>query len=268
MNKKIMINDEYSIEQVHDKLLILLSEFDRICRKNKIRYILDSGTLIGAVRHNGFIPWDDDADVAMLRKDYKKFIKACKRDLNHDLFTLDTIHTSKNSILNFGKLKLNNTIWVERGNENINIHQGVYIDIFPLDNAFNWTWYLQFKFANFWKEVRWVKMGRSCEYHRIAHKIFGKILPLKLINFNAELTMRMFNIFPSKKTSKISSPKRGRPPHSKKFYTDIIEHPFRNKLFFIPKDYDEMLTILYGDWRKLPPKEEQKPEHNIIKIKL
>ena len=75
-----------TVKEVQDDILILLKEFDRICKKNNIKYTLDGGTLLGAFRHDGFIPWDDDADVAILRKEYKKFVKCAKRDLDKNIF--------------------------------------------------------------------------------------------------------------------------------------------------------------------------------------
>ena len=76
----------YAIEEVHKKMLELLIEFDRVCKQNNIRYVLDSGTLLGAIRHKGFIPWDDDIDVAMLREDYDKFCAIANQELGEKYY--------------------------------------------------------------------------------------------------------------------------------------------------------------------------------------
>ncbi len=145
------------IKSIQFNLLIIMDELDRICRKNDIKYSLDGGSMLGAIRHNGFIPWDDDMDVVMLRKDYKKFIKACKKDLDSSKFTFESTKTSKFYSYNFGKLKLNNTVFEEKGSELVKEHKGLYIDIFPLDKTGKYVYKLQFKMSYFWQSVRWKK---------------------------------------------------------------------------------------------------------------
>ena len=87
MEQKYQIS-EAELKQLQRIELEMLVELDRICRKYRIEYSLDGGTLLGAVRHKGFIPWDDDADVIMLRREYMKFRKACRKDLDHTRFFL------------------------------------------------------------------------------------------------------------------------------------------------------------------------------------
>ena len=87
--------------------LEILTEIDRICRKNNIHYSLTGGTLLGAVRNGGFIPWDDDADISMLRSEYRKFQKACKTDLDEDRFYFQDIESTKGYRWGYGKEKAN-----------------------------------------------------------------------------------------------------------------------------------------------------------------
>ncbi len=261
--------EEEFVAKIHEKLLQMLAEFDRICRKNNIKYILDGGSLLGAIRHKGFIPWDDDVDVAMLRKDYKRFIKACKKDLNTELFTLDTIEVSKFYSYNFGKLKMNGTIWEEDGSENVKEHKGLYIDIFPLDNTCKLFYKLQSSFAGFWEGVRWKKIKREypCN-HAGLMKFLSKIMPLKLINFNAQLSMRMFNWIKTKNVCKICHYGKGKEPHSRRFYEDIIDVPFEKYYFYAPRENEEWLDKRYSNWREMPPIEKRNPTHKPKNFKI
>ena len=99
--------------------LEILEEVDRICKKNNIDYFLNGGTLLGAVRHKGFIPWDDDIDVTMTRKNYNKFIEACLKDLNSK-YIIDNYKTNKKCCFSFTKIKKKGTLYVESRDYNTN----------------------------------------------------------------------------------------------------------------------------------------------------
>lgn len=122
-----------NLDSLHTVLHEILDDFDSFCRSNDIQYSLAYGTVLGAVRHKGFIPWDDDLDVMMTRENYNKFLTLFK---NNEKYTLQA--EQKDYPLYFSKLRKNGTTFIE----NIkyrkkwrNIHQGVYIDIFPLDKV-------------------------------------------------------------------------------------------------------------------------------------
>ena len=129
-----MSNSWTTLRDVQKVQLEILLEFDRICRKHGLKYLLFAGTLLGAVRHKGFIPWDDDIDVCMLRGDYERFLTVCKDELSAELF-LQTTDTDREYPLQFAKLRKNNTRFVEKSMSDLKIHHGVFIDIFPLDNV-------------------------------------------------------------------------------------------------------------------------------------
>jgi len=114
-------------------MLEMLIEFDAICKKHQLRYWLDSGTLLGAVRHKGFIPWDDDIDVSMPIKDYEQFIKIAESELSSDIF-FQTAQTDKDFKFDYIKLRSNKASIVElhEKDKTVNYHQGVFVDIFPM----------------------------------------------------------------------------------------------------------------------------------------
>ena len=114
-------------------MLEMLIEFDTLCKKHQLRYWLDSGTLLGAVRHQGFIPWDDDIDLSMPLEDYKLFLEIASSELSDDIF-LQTSQTDKNFKFDYIKLRSNKASIVEfhEKDKAINYHQGVFVDIFPM----------------------------------------------------------------------------------------------------------------------------------------
>lgn len=129
---KIFLNDE-QIRKLQKTELEMLIEIDRICKKNGITYTLIGGSLLGAVRHQGFIPWDDDADVAMLRKEYDRFVKACKTDLDESRFYFQDMNETPGYRWGYGKLRRKNTLFLRDGQEHMPYEQGMFVDIFPAD---------------------------------------------------------------------------------------------------------------------------------------
>ena len=125
---------EELMQKAHCKILEILTIFDDLCKKLNLKYTLSSGTLLGAVRHKGFIPWDDDVDVAMPREDYEIFVKNANSMLP-DGFFLQHYTTDKHYMHIFAKLKNSNTTWIESGiGPKKNMNHGIYIDIFPIDS--------------------------------------------------------------------------------------------------------------------------------------
>lgn len=112
--------------------LEILKEFVRICEKFSLRYYLTGGTLLGAVRHQGFIPWDDDIDVAMPREDYDRFAQIAPRELDPQYF-YQSPDTDPYYFLSYNKVRKNGTKIYEERFENAGFHKGIFIDIFPLD---------------------------------------------------------------------------------------------------------------------------------------
>ena len=119
----------------HQKLLLeMLKDLDAVCRRHGIPYQLFSGTALGAVRHQGFIPWDDDLDIVMLRRDYERFFTEASGDFDEKLYFVQREFT-EHWPMQFSKLRRNGTTCMEKYHpKDPKMHQGVYIDIFPCDN--------------------------------------------------------------------------------------------------------------------------------------
>lgn len=249
------------IDDIKPILLNLLIEFDKICRKNNLRYSLAYGTLLGAVRHKGFIPWDDDIDVWMPRKDYDKFIKL---NFSGDYNVL-SVFNEKDYYYTFAKFIDTRTILNER--HRIEKFIGVYIDIFPVDNLDN---NIQEKI-----EDKLKKLSRKiCRYTFIfdndcnfmirsfkkVMRTFKFLLKKRLKNYIAEVVK--FSIDFGESTVLPAECEH----HFfgfDMFDDELLEQSFLNFNFYIVKNYDRVLTYLYGERRKLPPIEERIPHHEF-----
>ena len=121
---------EISLDEAKEKMLEMMCYIDKVCRENNIKYSLAYGTLIGAIRHKGFIPWDDDMDIMLTRDNYDKLIEIIKKDDKYDLLDFDS-----GFILNFSKICCRNTLAIEKDKYRLKCDSiGVFVDIFPIDN--------------------------------------------------------------------------------------------------------------------------------------
>lgn len=246
-------------------LLRLLRELDRVCKQLNIPYVLYAGTLLGAVRHEGFIPWDDDLDVLMLRKDYLRFLAEAPALLNADTFYLQK-EFSQHWPLFFSKLRLNGTACLEKIHpKDPEMHQGIYIDVFPCDNAHPTPWGRRLQFAASKVVIAKALDKRGYDTDSAAKKVFitlCRLLPqkpfLKLVQ-NEKAggdTVHTF-LAGAHKYDKNVIPRR--------FLTQRCEVTFEGGTYPAPADYDACLRLLYGDYMQLPPPEERMcKEHAIL----
>jgi len=270
-----------SIRDVQKIQIEILLEFDRICKKHNIKYQLFAGTLLGAIRHKGFIPWDDDIDVCLLRQDYNKFLEVCNTELDGKYF-LQNYKTDRNSRLQFSKIRKNNTIFKMDMYKDINIHHGVFIDVFPLDNFEMETFLgrLHQKLVNILYSISWLRSRNSCynakspirKYIKLCIFYLLKLVPRYIYDRLLEKVISALN---KKETKYVTHFTNGASLQrcykymmNKCDFYDIISGEFEGHLFPIPKNYDSVLRRLFGDYMEFPPKEQQKPHHNVIEIKL
>lgn len=250
--------------------LDILKQFIKVCDKLKLDYFLLGGTLIGAVRHKGFIPWDDDIDVCMFRKDYEVFLKDGQKYLDKNYF-LQTYETDNGYLNNFAKIRNSNTTFIESSVKNINMNHGIYIDIFPLDNLYNYN-KLKEKLIHYqlYKHY-YLEKGKTIQ------KIFVRLSNLLYNNkTKVQLCKMLDSIYTKKNNEKVEKIVNYcgawgviRESHFVEDFRNSIDLKFEDIYAKAPEGYKRVLTDTYGDYMKLPPEEKRIAHHysEIIDVK-
>lgn len=273
MKQEYQISD-MELKQLQRVELEILIELDRICRKYHIQYSLDGGTLLGAVRHKGFIPWDDDIDVIMLRTEYFKFRKACKRDLDRGRFFLQDYLTDPGYRWGYAKLRRNGTELLRPGQEQLKQHSGIYIDLFVVDNVPDnyFGRRLHHLLCFLIRKTLYSEIGKSNEKNLFVKGIYHALsrIPREDVfhvrNWLAAKSNR-------KRTELISHytfeyPRHCRYGLPRKCFDEMAELEFEGRKFYGFQDFHCYLSTYYGDYMTLPPKEKQVSHLKIARLRL
>lgn len=261
--------DKKTLDKLHNVEIELLDEFARICKKHKLTYFLVGGTMLGAIRHSGFIPWDDDIDVGMLRSDYEKFLEIAPKELK-DKYILDCFEHNSKYHLQFAKIKKNGTVFDEESSHHMDNHKGIFIDIFPFDNVYDNTKksYYRATIIRLINQAVYVKLkiyGLSKCRHKVlsalflpfSHKFLMK-LEKKIATSNKDNNSKyaacFFSVYDFKKEIMERST-----------FVPTKETLFEKKKYSVVHDPDKYLSSVYGDYMKLPPKE-KRVNHMPLKI--
>lgn len=261
-------------------LLDILKMLDRFCEENGITYFLDSGTALGAVRHAGFIPWDDDVDVGMLREDYDRFIELAKEGLPEG-YSLHQFDDTPGFAAMFAKIYKDGTVFETEESRSAGCPQCVFVDVFPYDalSSDKKERERQLACANKWQKISYLYhsahvtipsmpaaaravVGAGCH---VVH--FGLHAGLKRESIRRKFDQaRVFSASPSDELSVLSYTAWG--PFDRELLTNLERRSFEGCMFPCPADFDCYLTTLYGPtWRELPPPE-QRRTHKPLRLVL
>ncbi|MDO4322939.1 MAG: LicD family protein [Lachnospiraceae bacterium] len=265
------------LEKVQQILLGYLLEIDRICKKHNIKYFLAGGTLLGAIRHHGFIPWDDDADVMMLREDYDKFQQVVQQELPDNIF-MQIPETEKGNYNPFTKLRINNTMFAtEFTGHFMDMHNGIFFDVLSHDRTgrHKWSQKLHLMVTMLTRSVVFNKWGdtdiKGGGAHPIICKIVDHVKYLIPMRFALWAQNRSLEFFKNRKTEYLydgmgRNLKRGSFPAA--WLEEAVYVDFEGYQFPVPKEYDKYLTYLYGDYMQMIPVSQRRTSHSIVLMDL
>lgn len=263
---------EYELRQLQLIELELLCEVDRICRKCNIHYNIIAGTLLGAVRHQGFIPWDDDADVALLRSEYERFREACKTELDHERFYFQDHTNTEGYRWGYGKLRRKETLFLREHQEHMPYEQGIFIDVFPLDNVpdnkvlRSWMNFRCFVL----RKIMWSPVGVKVS-KRMAEKMIYSLLsklPQHYVYGRYEKLIEKSARIHSERVRILTYPTPNKEyAYLKKWYENSEEILFEQIAFWGIKEWDEYLSFKFGNYMQLP-EEKKRKVHAVTTLKL
>ena len=258
--KKLWETQQEILDVIHD-----------FCVHNDLRYSLAYGTLLGAVRHQDFIPWDDDVDVMMPREDYDRLLALWSASAPRG-YLLETDTMTDDYVNNFAKIRKDHSAFIQYESERMEKHhKGIFVDIFPLDRCANGVLAPKIQYALFALNLlynRGYTSGRG-GWMGLAERLLLGIVPKSAYRKLSIFFGRLSRSWNKNRSAKMVSPctfqdlKRFYPSD---LFEDDTELPFHGKNYSVIKQYDTFLKIRYGDYMQLPPEEERVWKHRPLLI--
>lgn len=271
-----MMSNEEKLAKLHEVSMLLLEKADSVMKENKLSYMLDAGTLLGAIRHKGFIPWDDDADICMLRAEYERFLAVAPKYFKGDFDFILPGQKGDNKFYDFvPKITYKKMCVAQSGLDDV-FYGGKYshpaVDIFVIDKVPN-SKLGQMLHTKLLVMIYGMAMGhrRRIDYSKYskaqAAVIFvlskiGRLIPLHVTASWYDAVAKMFS---EKNKSKVMSTHSAMDHfgdvYEYEWYKDVTFGEFEKRRFPMPGGYDEILKKHYNDYMSLPPKEKRVPKH-------
>lgn len=260
---KSKIYDEITLKHLHKVQMMILEDFIKICEDNEITYFIYGGSLLGTIRHNGFIPWDDDIDVIMFRKDFDKLNEFLKNNLDEKYEFYNCLN-EKSYFHTFGRLALKGTIFAEWWANQVDYTPHIFIDIFILDNVPNnkVKRFIHMKSSFLLNQLTiysYIKYDNSSKIKKIIQQ--GLHYLLKILPTSPEkIKKKCIETFEKYKNDDCNQicdfpAKCQMPIYDKKDWLPYKKAKFESLEVTIPNNYHKILTRTYGDYMELPPKE-------------
>lgn len=257
------------LKSIQEKELEIMMKVDELCKKYNLTYYLIGGSALGAVRHNGFIPWDDDIDIGLPRQDYEKLLEICKRELPPGYF-IQNQFTDPNYYKNYAKVRDCRTTFIEYEVRNVDINHGIFIDIFPIDGVpkNRILQKLQCKLIKATSSIQ-VSIALKRYSRNFVKRMIQRLCSIIPLRYWVYISDRILSIVPAK-SSELWGNLLGKGGYEKEimprsFFGKPQECIFESKNLPIPQEYKKYLTKLYGDYMKLPPVAERRP-HDVYII--
>mgnify|MGYP002626357252 CR=1 FL=1 len=269
---------EMALKEIQQVSLDILKDVHQFCINNGIHYSLCYGTLLGAIRHNGFIPWDDDIDIMMPRPDYDRFVNTYKSEIGYLLFAAEKNDGRTKVSVAFARVCEMRKTYVDTGvGPWINKKTGVWIDVFPIDGAPDNVKDVKIKRTQINKLMRLMSIARVRNGYQKIYRANNFKLQLKvyckyLLSFfvRSDIVNKYINLCKEiayNETNYVCNYSlttyKDKDLHSIGIMNSYLLHQFENECFFIISGYHEYLTNIYGDYMQLPPVEKRLTGHDF-----
>lgn len=262
------------LQKLQQVELDILKQIHEFCVEYGIKYSLYAGTALGAVRHHGFIPWDDDVDIVMTRDEYTKFVKQWNK-VHITGYFMENAETDEECPINHTKIRKEGTVLLSSGEDENQGHHGIWVDIFVFDKVKEGFWGEKVIYYNGIKRVLMTRGNRRNSLDSLSKKFLKRtlsLIPKKIqrkqlqkANKRIQKYNCLTNDFVWVDPSAVQYIKIQFPKELTEQYSEI---EFENEKFMIFKDYTTLLRIEYGDYMKLPPEKERVCKHNPVKIQF
>ena len=254
-------------EHLQRCLLDIAIDINDLCDNHNIQYSMDGGTLLGAIRHKGFIPWDDDLDIAMKRSQYNRFLEVCSENLDKEKYYIQ--NNEMYYAFCFSKVQLNGTEIVEDFSKNVKIRHGIFVDVFPYDNVpDNAIKRKVFLFLNtLLKNMIWAKCGYGTDEQRktIRYKIYKLIGLFSSLDKLKSCRLKHLTKYNGYKTQYCFTGDYPKNLIKNCWFENLTKIRFESTSLSGFSQYDDFLKTLYGNYMELPP-EEERIVHSQYKI--